>query len=169
MRFSLQACCSSAKRRSVVSQQSRALSVAVKLDAVVSWLYQHMITEKLQHAEDYFPGDDSIGCRSKEPLCCMLFYQTCSVSVLQSSCILNFSLYDSTSPPYPCSYLISRLFSLMPLKAAPLRLVSLSTETLPNQMYPRTPGSSLRSGAPDQVFTGKWHNKRRMWSTLCAL
>lgn len=47
---------------------------------------------------------------------------------------LIFSLYDSTSPSYPPPLLISRLFSLMPLKATPLRLVALSIEMLPNQI-----------------------------------
>lgn len=127
---------------------SQVSQVVSQLDGVVSWLQQHMITVKLQHAEDNFPGDDSIAIRSKELHCCIPlppsdlqrwhWSNNFVISILQCSCIFNFSLYDSTSPPYPPSLLISRLFSLMPLKAAPLRLVSLSIETLPNQMYPGT-------------------------------
>lgn len=80
----------------------------------------------------------------KKLLCCILLPQSdllrwhwsnkFVISILQCSCIFNFSLCDFTSPSYPPPLLISRLFSLMPLKATPLRLVALSIETLPNQI-----------------------------------
>lgn len=67
----------------------------------------------------------------------VMSFQFSSVAVY-----LIFSLWFYP-PHYPPSLLISCLFSLMPLKGAPLRLVSLSIETLPNQMYTGALGSFL--------------------------
>ena len=59
-----------------VSRLISGQSASIKLDDVVFWLYQHMIREKLQHAEDYFWGYDPVGCRSKELLSSILLAQS---------------------------------------------------------------------------------------------
>lgn len=80
----------------------------VKRDSAISSLYRRMITEKLQHAEDSFPSDDSVGVRSKELFCriplpqsnleCWHSPNSLVISILRCSRVFNFSLYDFYLP-----------------------------------------------------------------------